>query len=246
MVDLPKHPVPMRTMFRRCLLVNFAVDVDAMRSVLPPHVEPDVYGGHAYLSVVVAEMEKMRPAFLPRALGITYNQVVYRVVVRCGDERGVHFLRSDADSRVMSELGNALSFFRFHHSAIEFREHDGKLELDVTTASEVPAGIHATYTVADARDALPPTSAFPDLATAKAWLVELFAAFAYTPGRRHIDVVRIDRGAWDVQVVDALRGDYEFMTSGTPFGPGTAGLDSIFLVGDVPYHWHRNQRIAIP
>lgn len=237
----------MRTTFRRCLLVNFAVDAGAMRRVLPPHIEPDLYGGDAYLSVVVARMEKMRPAFLPRALGITYDQIVYRAVVRCGDERGVHFLRSDADDRLMTVLGNAFSSFRFHRSAIDVAERDGRLELDVATTSAVPAGIQATYTVADARRSLPPTSAFPDLSTATSWLVELFAAFAHTPGRPDIDVVRIARGSWDVHVVDDLRARYDYMTSGRgPFPTGTARLDSVFLVGDVPYVWHRGERMPVP
>jgi uncharacterized protein YqjF (DUF2071 family) len=246
-VRLPKHPVSMRTVFRRCLLVNFAVDSGAMRRLLPPHIEPDLHGGDAYLSVVVAQMDKMRPGFLPQALGVTYNQIVYRVVVRCGGERGVHFLRSDADSRLMTVLGNAFSSFRFHHSAIDFTERDGLLELDVDTTSAVPAGIRATYTVAEAHRSLPPTSGFPDLATARAWLVELFAAFAYTPGRAALDVVRIARGEWDVRVVDDLRGRYDFLTSGAgPFPSGTARLDSVFLVGDVAYVWHRGERIPVP
>lgn len=237
----------MRTTFRRCLLVNFAVDADAMRRVLPRHIEPDLYDRQAYLSVVVAQMDKMRPAFLPRALGMTYNQIVYRVVVRCGAERGVHFLRSDADNRLMCVLGNAFSSFRFHHSPIAFTERDGRVELDVTTTSAVPANIRATYTVSDARRSLPSTSAFPDLATAAGRLVELYTAFAYRPGRADVDVVRIARGAWDVHVVDDRRGHYDFLTSSRgPFPPGTARLDSVFLVGDVPYCWHRGERIPTP
>jgi hypothetical protein len=246
---LPKHPIPMRTMFRRCLLANFAIDPDAMRAVLPRHIEPDLHDGHAYLSVVVGEMEKMRPAFVPRALGITYNQIVYRVVVRCGDERGVHFLRSDADNPIMCFFGNALSFFRFHRSHIDFRSVGGRLELDVTTTTEVPGGIRATYAVDQAHRELPPTSAFADLDEAKKWLVGLFAAFSYTPGRPTIDVVRIERGEWDVHVVDDLRGEYDFLTSGargTSFGPDNAHLDSVFLVGDVPYLWHRLEHLPLP
>lgn len=242
---IPKHPVPMRTMFRRCLLANFAVDPDALRSVLPRHVEPDVYAGEAYLSVVVGEMERMRPAFLPRALGITYNQIVYRAVVRCGEERGVHFLRSDADNPLMCVLGNAFSFFHFHRSAIRFREHDGQLDLDVLTNSAVLGDIRASYTVGEASHVLPSTSAFPDMETAKKWLVELFAAFSYTPGRPHIDVVRIERGEWNVRVVDDRRGEYPFLQAGTPFGP-SARLDSVFLVGDVPYLWHPLEHVPLP
>lgn len=235
----------MRTVFRRCLLVNFAVDPDVLRRALPGPIEPDLYDGSAYLSVVVAELYKMRPAFAPEPLGITYNQIVYRAVVRCGGERGVHFLRSDADNAVMCAFGNALSFFRFHRSAITFDRHDEVLDLDVVTASAVPADIHATYTLGDARRTLPPTSAFADLDQAQAWLVELYAAFAHTPGRSHVDVVRIDRGEWNLQVVDDLRGEYAFLTAGAPFGPGRARLDSIFLVDDIAYHWHRRRRLAL-
>ncbi|HUS61002.1 MAG TPA: DUF2071 domain-containing protein, partial [Acidimicrobiales bacterium] len=144
---LPKHPFPVRTIFRRCLLANVAVDGDAMARALPPHIEPDLYDGEAYVSVVVGQMDRMRPALVPRALGITYNQIVYRVVVRCGGERGVHFLRSDADNSLMCALGNAMSFFRFHRSEITFTERDGRLDLDATTSRQEAAGIHASYDV---------------------------------------------------------------------------------------------------
>lgn len=239
---LPKHPFAVRTIFRRCLLANVAVDGDAMRRALPPHIDPDLYDGEAYVSVVVGQMDRMRPAFVPRPLGITYNQIVYRVVVRCGDERGVHFLRSDADNRLVCALGNAMSFFRFHRSEIRITEQGGRLDLDVTTFGHEAAGIHASYDLVGARRRLE-GSAFPDLATAQHWLVELFAAFDYTPGRSHVDVVRIDRGEWDVRVVDDTRAHYDFF-AGERFGP--ARLDSVFLVGDVPYHWHRLERMPLP
>jgi uncharacterized protein DUF2071 len=238
----PKHPFPVRTVFRRCLLVNFAVEPSLLAGALPPSIEPDVHKGRAFLSVVVGQMERMRPAGVPRALGITYNQIVYRAVVRCSGERGVHFLRSDADSRMMSAFGNLMSFFRFHRSLIAFRSHDGVLDLDVTTSSRIPGDIHATFTVGAPSSTLPGTSAFSTVEEAKHWLVELFVAFDRTPGSANIDLVRIRRGEWDVRVVEDLRGDYGFMTAGAPFTPETARLDSIFLVGDVPYYWHRLEK----
>jgi uncharacterized protein YqjF (DUF2071 family) len=64
------HPVPMRTVFRHCFLVNFALRPDVLVSRLPDHVRPGVHDGWSYLSIVIAEMERMRPAFLPHALGI--------------------------------------------------------------------------------------------------------------------------------------------------------------------------------
>jgi uncharacterized protein YqjF (DUF2071 family) len=240
----PKHAFPVRTTFRRCLLVNFAVDPAELNSVLPRHVHADLYQGEGFVSVVVGEMEKMRPAGIPHALGITYRQIVYRAVVRCGDERGVNFLRSDADSRVMTSLGNLLSFFRFHRSDIRFRERGHELDLDVVTRTRASADIEATFQIGAASTAVPASSAFSDLDEAKAWLVELFAAFDHTDGSDSIDVVRIERGDWNVRVVTDTRARYAFMSAGAPFT--RARLDSVFSVGDVPYYWHRLQRKPLP
>jgi uncharacterized protein YqjF (DUF2071 family) len=240
----PKHPVAMRTLFRRCLLVNFAVDPDELASVLPRHVEPDLLDGEAYLSVVVGRMERMRPVLVPRLLGITYDQIVYRAVVRSGDQRGVFFLRSDADNRLMAGLGNLMSFFRFHRSQVSFTERSGNLDLDVRTTTNPSGDIAATYTVGAPRHDLPESSAFASLDEAKGWLVELFVAFHHGAGNDWIDVVRIKRGEWDVRVVDDTRAHYAFMGAGAPFT--RARLDSVFLVGDVPYRWYRLAKQPLP
>ena len=139
----PKHPFAVRTNFRRCFLVNFAVDPGELASVLPRQVVPDVLADEAFVSVVVGQMDKMRPAGVPRAFGLTYNQIVYRAVVRCGDERGVHFLRSYADSPNMVMFGNLMSFFGFHRSVVCFTDRGDAIDLVVTTRTTPTADIAA-------------------------------------------------------------------------------------------------------
>jgi uncharacterized protein YqjF (DUF2071 family) len=233
----PKHPFAVRTLFRRCFLVNFAVDPTELASALPRHLVPDVRGDEAFVSVVVGEMDKMRPAGVPRPLGISYNQIVYRAAVRCGDDPGVHFLRSDADSKIMTASGNLMSFFRFHHANIRFTPSNGSIELDVTTTTTPSADIAATFTVDSATTQLPASSVFSTLDDAKRWLVERYTAFDFTEGQASIDVVKIRRGEWDIKVVHDTRAKYAFMSAGAPFT--TARLDCIFSVGDIPYHWYR-------
>jgi hypothetical protein len=239
---IPKHPVPMTTVFRECFLVNFAVQPEVMRRLLPGPIEPDLFEGEAYLSIVIADMEKMRPAFLPRFLGVTYNQVVYRAVVRCRGEAGVHFLRSDADDALMSLAGDWLTFFRFHHSRVAIRHERRHLHFDLTTPGHC-ADIHASFDLGSARQALPPGSRFKTLAEAQDFLVELFAAFAHDPFTQHTSRVRIKRGEWKIAVVDDRRAHYPFMQDGPLFPAGCARLDSIFYVKDLPYYWHTLERV---
>ncbi len=228
----------MKTSFRHCFLVNFAVAPSALRRHLPDHLVPDQYGPHAFVSIVIALMERMRPSFVPLRLGTTYTQVVYRAVVRCGRERGVTFLRSDADNAIMVAAGNALTFFRFNRAHVDWRISEVRVGFSLTPAGGEGARISADYDLR-ARPQLLSASAFPDLPAAQAYLTELYAAFGARRHPNRVEVVRIARNPWDSQVVTDQLGVYEAMHSGLLFSESEARLDSIFYVRDMKYHWHR-------
>lgn len=121
-----KHRFPMNTTFRHCLLVNYSMDESTLAAMLPPGLEPDTVettatedgatgGPRAFLSVVLADLEAMRVAPSPRFTGTDFTQVVYRAIVRAPNgERGVYFVRSDADDTLMSIAGNLFSNFHFN------------------------------------------------------------------------------------------------------------------------------------
>jgi uncharacterized protein YqjF (DUF2071 family) len=227
----------MTTAFRHCLLVNFAVDPSALARLLPRHLTPDLHEGSAFVSIVIAEMHRMRPEALPRALGITYDQVVYRAVVRCGAERGVTFLRSDANNRLMVAGGNALTFFRFNLATTHWNRTPDRVEFSLTPAKQVRAGISATYDLASAGTTMPSSSRFGDLAAAQRFLTELYAAFGALRRGNRVEVVRIARSPWESSVLSDHSGVYEAMTSGAVFHETDAVLDSVFHVRDLEYHW---------
>lgn len=233
----------MRTVFRHCVLANFAVDVDVLARALPAPIEPAVAHDRAWLSVVIAQMERMRPAFAPECAGVTYNQIVYRAVVECRGRRGVHFLRSDANSRVMSVLGNALSFFRFHHGMVEIVGTPGTLAVAAASRDEDPVLVWADFDLAARSTTLPSASRFADMASAKAFLVELFDAYHPLPRRTlsppdRVGMVSIERNDWKVHAVPTT-GTYSLMDDSALFPPGSAALDSIFVVEDLHYRWRR-------
>lgn len=234
---LPIHPVAMRTTFSVCVLVNYAVDPAALQRRLPAHLEPATHAGLGFVSIVIAKMERMRPAFLPRWAGITYHQVVYRAVVRCGAERGVAFLRSDADNPLMVAAGNALTFFRFHRAKISCTTgHEVRFSLRPSGGEA--AAIDARYAVTDPGE-LPASTHFADLPSAQAFLSELYVAFGARRADGRIEKVRIERTPWQSQVVPDVGGRYEAMTSGVLFRDSEAALDSIFLVRNLSYRWER-------
>lgn len=233
----PKHPFPVRTVFRHCALANFRIEPDALARVLPEPLEPALAHGRAWLSVVIAEMEKLRPVGVPRALGFTYNQIVYRAVVDCDGRRGVHFLRSDADSRIMCLGGNLMSFFRFNHGKVDIRPTPSRLRVDANSRAPRPVVVSAEFDLAATSGDLPASSVFGSMDESKRFLVELFDAFAPRSGGNAVDLVSIERNDWAVRVVPNT-GIYSFMGPDGPFG-SAAELDSVFVVDDLHYRWSR-------
>ncbi len=238
---IPKHPLPMTTVFRECFLVNFAVSPIVLRPLIPAPLELELHDGCAYLSIVLAEMDRMRPAFVPEQFGVTYNQVVYRVVVNYRGERGVYFLRSDASDRRMSIGGELLTFFHFNYSKIKFTRIADTLYFDLDATTRDHADIHAAYQMDSARRMLPRGSHFDSLEHAQEFLVQLFAAFSYDALTDNLGIVRIRRGEWDIRVVDDASAQYALMQDSKIFPRGAAQLDSIFYVKELPYYWNTLQ-----
>lgn len=226
----------MTTTFRHCFLVNFAVRPASLSRLLPTPLAPDIHAGFAFVSIVIAEMHRMRPAILPAPFGVTYDQVVYRAVVRCGDERGVTFLRSDANSRLMVLGGNLLTFFRFHHATTNWVRTPERVRFSLTPRSDRVA-IAAEYDLSTSGTCLPASSRFRDLRSAEKFLTELYAAFGSQRRDGRVEVVRIARTPWNSAVVNGHAGTYEAMTSGTLFQAGEAEMDSIFYVRELEYQW---------
>jgi uncharacterized protein YqjF (DUF2071 family) len=229
--------------FTRCILVNFAVDPELLNRNLPPGLEPDIVDGRAFISIVIGQMDKMRPRGVPRPLGVTFDQIVYRAVVRHRGVRGVHFLRSDANSRLMCALGDRLSFFKFHHSPITSAERDDHLEVLVSTQDH-DGDISAELDLSAATPSLPPTSRFRDMATARTHLVELFTAYALNPATRKMESVTIERDQWAVLSVPLQRGNFAYFENGPIFDTSTAQVDSVFSASNIRYVWHRLQPAA--
>ncbi len=239
---IPKHPFPMETVFQNCYLVNFAMEPSLLQRLLPHPIQPDVRNGEAFLSVVVSELADMRPTFIPKGFGFNFNQIVYRAIVTCNNERGVHFLRSDANNRFMCLTGNLFSFFHFNYARINTALENGHHRINVATKNR-EADIIANYDLSKLNKEMPKYSVFSSLDDAKEFFVELYVAFS-TIGD-FSTAVRIKRTNWDLSVVHDENAIYSFMDGSQMFPKGSTRLDSVFYVKNLFYHWHTLEKTKL-
>src|SRR5215213_8264418 len=98
-------PVAMNGRLSECLLLSYRTPARAVRKLVPGHLELVTRDGWAFWNVLACRVEGMRPAGVPKSLGVDYHHVAYRLHVKArtaaGETlRGLYFVRSDADSNL--------------------------------------------------------------------------------------------------------------------------------------------------
>jgi uncharacterized protein DUF2071 len=123
-----------------CFLLSYAIDPKQVSALVPAGLDTVTCHGAAFLNIVVCHVDRMRPRFTPRGLGITYWHVAYRVQVRAQQTggasiEGLYFLRSDVNHRLFGALGNRMTDFRFHAADVQFSPRGGEWNLRVIDPS---------------------------------------------------------------------------------------------------------------
>ncbi|MEM6459919.1 MAG: DUF2071 domain-containing protein [Planctomycetota bacterium] len=237
-------------------LLSFRTPAASVAHLLPEGLELVTRGPWAFWNVVSCRVEHMRPrklgpvmsptAGIP-AVGVSYHHVAYRLLVqamtRRGEvRRGLYFLRSDADARVLGAVGNLTTDFKFHAADIHLAAPAGDVEpllpyrLDVTSRDGK----------GDARlrlDETPPRlaadSCFPTLTDAREFLKYQPFAFAVAgrTGRRHLRLaeVRRDESAWHETPAHAAAAEFAFFDH---LGQDELTLELATRVRPMDYTWH--------
>lgn len=102
--------LPLEMGWRHLLFENWPVDTGVMDAHLPDELEPDVYDGSAWLSIVPFTNVAVRPTGVPEALGFRLPELNVRTYVTLDGVPSVYFFSLDAQG-VASVLGGRL----FHH-----------------------------------------------------------------------------------------------------------------------------------
>ena len=191
---LKRHPIPIAAHFEHVLVLTYAFPCDLLVPLLPPGLELDTFGDHAFLAVATVQTRDLRPAFLPKAFGRGFFLTGYRLFTRLklanGQVlRGLRILRSDTDSAFMVSWGNRLTRCGYRIAEVQCRKENGLLHMDVKTPTG-EADLELTANISNIPGPLPQGSPFPNVETARRFAGPLPHTFDYEPESHSMIVVR--------------------------------------------------------
>ena len=225
------------TIARRVLL-NYRIDPEALRRVLPAPFRPNLYRGMGIGGVCMIRFQALRPRFVPPWLGITSENAAHRIAVvweQNGETReGVFIPRRDTNSWFNRTLGGRVFPGIFDRSRFEATEQDAQIRVRIIRgdgSEEVAFAGHLT-------DRVPKTSLFPSIEEAAGFFS--LGATGYsatrTPGRFHgMELRCLD---WTIRPLAVDEARSQFFGDSQRFPPGTVELDCALLMRGIEHEWH--------
>jgi Uncharacterized conserved protein (COG2071) len=232
-----------------CFLLSYGIDPEQAAGLVPAGLELITCRRAAFFNIVICHVDRMRARFTPRALGVTYWHIAYRIQVRAtlADDRpieGLYFLRSDIDRPLFGVIGNRLTDFHFHAARVRFSNDDEaawRLRVEPTAGDAL-----ASLTVRRAAsNSLAPGSPFASLEERERVLK--YAPFGLSVSNsgqclRVAEVIR-DEALWREEPVEVEAADWSY--------PRSLGLRDLWLVratrvAPIDYRWRigRTERLG--
>jgi hypothetical protein len=220
----------------RRLLVNYAVDPDAVSRLLPSPFRPLVVRDAAVAGICLIRLGGVRPRGAPKWTGLRSENAAHRIAVAWdtadGTRTGVYIPRRDSDSKLNTALGGRV--FPGRHERAQFRVTEAATTLRVGFAAldgSVAAEVDVRVT-----EELTGSRLFADLADASQFF-EL-GSTGYSPnGGDVLDGVQLRTSAWQVEAGTVTEAESSFFDDKAVFPQGTVELDSALIMRHVPVTW---------
>jgi Uncharacterized conserved protein (COG2071) len=241
---LQRHALPIKAKFESSLVLAYALPASVLQPFLAPGLALDTYKDFGFLAIALVHTRDLRPAFVPKGLGISFFLSGYRIFTRYRTKtgqtlRGLRILRSDTNRSSLRFFGNLLTHYQYELSTWDVRRTDQTFEVQVQTPGRA-ADLHVEANLG-AEAALPNGSPFEDFRDARKFAGPLPFTFDYETQTNSIIRVEGVRQQWNPRPVSVTVHRNTFLEQ-QAFRKTGAILANAFFLENVPYAWRRGIR----
>lgn len=220
----------------RRLLVSYRIDPDRVEALLPRPFRPQLVSGHAVGGVCFIRMGALRPAHLPRATGLTTENVAHRFAVEWDDERGSHsgvyVPRRDTGSRIAAAMGASIFPGAYHHARFQVTESADLIRISVRSRDRT-----VSLSVAAAPAAALDSSLFATLDEATSFFRRGALGFSPSAARGCLDGVHLRSTSWAARPMTVSHMSSSLFDDAAVFPRGSSTLDSAVLMTNITARW---------
>ena len=222
----------------RRVLLNYRIEPDVLKRVLPPPFQPKLYRGKGIGGVCLIRFKQLRPRMVPGWRGIGSENAAHRIAVEWEQDgelrEGVFIPRRDTNSWFNQTLGGRL--FPGIHSRRKFETRDTDSSIAVRVlrddgSTEISFAGHLI-------DQLPATSNFPSLKDASVFFLKCWLGYSATHTSDHYHGMELHSLNWSVSPLAIDEARSCFFDDREKFPAGSIDLDCALLMRGIDHEWH--------
>ena len=228
----------MHGLIDRRILVNFRVQPDVIRKILPSYFRPKLVKGWAMAGICLIRLKSIRPRHFPLFCGMTSENAAHRIAVEWDENgftrEGVFIPRRDTSSALQAFAGGRF-FPGVHHVAtFEVKEDDQRFKLEMRSddgVTFVQVNVHRA-------SKLPDESIFESLDEASKFFARGSAGYSATRDPNCCDGLELFTSHWEVEPLDVQSVRSSFFDDLNQFPKGSIHFDCALLMQNIEHEWH--------
>lgn len=218
----------------RRILINYRVDKDVVRKLLPTPFRPKLVMGHAIAGICLIRLKDIRPKGLPAFLGIGSENGAHRIAVEWEEngvlKEGVFIPRRDSSS-MLNHLAGGRVFPGIHyHARFMVEESNGLYKVGFKSSDGTSLAIEA-----ETSDKWPSGSVFDEMSAASDFFEK--ACDGYSPGKNGLEGLRLITAEWKVQALEVAHVQSSYFENAEIFPEGSIEFDNALLMKGIPHEW---------
>lgn len=223
----------------RRMLVNFRVQPEVIRKLLPPYFQPKLVKGWAMAGVCLIRLKDIRPSGFPVPYyGVTSENAAHRISVEWNENgqlnEGVFIPRRDTSSAWQALAGGRM-FPGLHHLAdFDAVEHDNDFQLKMHSRDG------SAFVEINARCAakIPAASIFASLDEASDFFARGSMGYSATRNPNCCDGLELLTSRWQVEPLDVQSIRSSFFDDADRFPRDSIHFDCALLMRNIEHEWH--------
>lgn len=219
----------------RRILVNYTVDPDIIKKIIPKPFRPKIYKGKAIVGICLIRLKYIRPKGLPNFIGISSENGAHRIAVEWTEngeiKEGVYIPRRDTSSYLNSLAGGRIFPGRHFHAKFDVKEENGHYHIAFESSDGTTISVDG-----DKTETLNSNSIFQNLDTASIFFEG--GAVGYSPNGNKYEGLKLKTFNWKVEPLTVTDVHSSFFEDESIFPKDSVQFDNALLMTQIKHEWH--------
>ncbi|MFD1258160.1 DUF2071 domain-containing protein [Mucilaginibacter terrae] len=218
----------------RRMLVNFTVDLDVAKTIIPFPFAPKVFKGKAIAGICLIRLKQERPKGFPAFVGIGSENGAHRIAVEWMEhgeiKEGVYIPRRDTSSGFNAMVGGRAFPGRHYHAKFDVKETADNYHIAFASSDATIISVKAKIA-----NSFGSNSIFNDLEEASAFFQA--GAIGYSPNGNKCDGLHLNTYRWEMKPLEVSHIRSSYFENENVFAKGSVKFDNALLMTNIEHDW---------